>query len=206
MANPSSAVLLVAVLMTLPACANLEPVREEVPAGAADIMYDEEVSNLTDLVETSDAVVVAQPLPAEETVLLDVDGIQVLGRSFRVLRSFKGSVASGSEIVVARPRYGVSPQMEDRLNDQGLTATVPPDEETENPPFDRPMYLLGLDYTGQDYPVPAWTPANGPHSRVAFNAADLQSATAVVEVEEIPLQEHLAGTSARRIVQRLRRE
>lgn len=193
------------VIVGLCACSLLEPAHQEVPMQVADILYDEPVENLDDLRATSDSVVLARPLPGEEIVLLDVDGVQVLGRRFEIVRGLRGPLATGEKIVVARPRYGVSPEAEQRLNARGYTATAPPDSESDSPPFDRPLYLLGLDSTGDDYPTPAWTPANGPHSRVAFDTADIGAAKAEVEVDDIPLQDLLAGTAAATIIRRLDR-
>lgn len=145
----------------------------------------------------------AVPLPAQEQVLLDVDGIQVLARPFRVIRSAKGPLPAGSEILVARARYGVSPQTRERLDAQGLVASEAPDSASENPPWDHPLYVLGLNYTGDDYSRRAWTPANGPHSRVAFDAADLRTARAVDEAADVPLHQRLEGIPLRTVLRRL---
>lgn len=192
-------------VLALSACSSIQPPREQVPMDVADVMYDEPVETLRDLRSTSDAVVLAQPLPGDEVVLLDVDGIQVLGRRFRIVRVLSGPLEAGGNILVARPRYGVSPDTQQRLQAQGLEATAPPDAMTDNPPFDRPLYLLGLDHTGADYPSPAWTPANGPHSRIAFDADDVAAATAVVEVTGTPLQERLSGMTADQLMRRFQR-
>lgn len=166
-------------------------------------MYDAEVRTLAELRSTSDAVVVAAPLDDEEAVLLDGDGITVLGRTMRVVRSLHGPLAEGEQIVVTRVRYGVSPDAERRLNAQGLTASELPDAATDSPPFDHPLYVLGLTYTGDDYDPRAWAPANGPHSRIALDDADIGAAEAVVEVPGTPLQQRMRGVSAGSILRRL---
>ena len=186
-------------------CALMEPAREPVAAGA-EVMYDVEVETLAELRDTSEAVVLAAPVDGPEEILLDHDGIVVLGQTMRVVRSVDGPLEAGQHIVVTRVRYGVSPRAEQQLNEQGLTASEPPDAAGVEPPFERPLYLLGLRYTGEDYPVRAWAPANGPHSRVALDAAEMGTAHAVVEVADTPLQQRLAGASARSILRRLERE
>ncbi len=139
------------------------------------------IDSAKSLLDASEAVALVEPLDPPERLLREIDGVKFFAKPMRVVESIYGRLRSGQSILVIRPVYGVPRESQDYLRSRGYNPDEVEPSDDGSPPFDLPLYLLGLVDTKGFYGEDAWNLTSGLHSRVPFDSKDPRSAKAIIE-------------------------